>query len=175
MLFTIKGHEVEPTPQTLTIPEFKKIWDKDKTETKTKARAQLAFVYHLVDPKSTYVNSSHREQEVATDFLNGARITKDLTTAVEKYRQLITTPEQRLLEGSLNAADRLADYFNTINFTLTDDSGALIHDPHKVMASLQKVNGVIKSLQDLRELMEKGAEEQEANRGGAELNMFDRD
>lgn len=174
MLFTIKGHDVDLTPQALTIPEFKKLWDKDKSESKTKVRAQVAYVYHLVDPKSTYVNSANRAKEVAEDFLKSSKITKDITAAVEKYKQLITTPEQRLLEGSLNAADRLADYFNTIDFTSVDDSGSLIHDPHKIMSSLTKVNGVIKSLKDLRDLMEKGAEEKEANRGGAELNMFDR-
>lgn len=172
-MFTIHGNSVEPAAEILTVPEFKVIWESDKSSSKAKARAAFSYIYHTVDPNSLYVNSLDREGDARQDFLEDKAPTKQIKAALEKYKALISTPEQRLLEGSLTAADKLAEYFNTIDFTEIDDKGNMVHDPHKLMASLQKVAAVLRSLRELRELMEKGQEEAEGNRGGAKLNMFD--
>lgn len=172
-LFTMQGNAVEPTAEALTIPEFEKVWNSDRSSSKSKARAAFAYIYHSTDPQSSYVNSPSRETEVRSDFLAGKKPTKAVTVAKEKYRLLIVTPEQRLLEGALALADKLAKYFTDIDFTLVDDKGNLVHDPHKAMTSLQKVGVVMKSLKQLREQVEKGKEEKQSNRGDAELNMFD--
>lgn len=172
-MFQLTGNSVEPTAEALTIPELEKLWNKDSSTSKAKARAAFAYIYHSSDPRSSYNNCYDRETEARADFLGGKAPTADLERALEKYKKLITTPEQRLLEGSLTMADKLAVYFSDIDFTEVDTSGKLVHDPAKAMANLQKVGTVMKSLQELRALMEKGQEEKEANRGGATMNMFD--
>jgi hypothetical protein len=172
-MFVTHGSSVEPSAEVLLIPEFKKIWETDTTSSKAKARSAFAYVYHCVDPNSLYVNYIDREVQASNDFLDGKSPNAALKAAVAKYIALITTPEQRLLEGALKSADTLATYFGTIDFTEVDDKGGMVHDPHKLMGSLQKVAGVIRSLKELRELMEKGQDEKESNRGNAKLNMFD--
>lgn len=172
-MFSVNGNSVEPTAEILLVPEFSKLWDSDTTASKIKARIAFAYIYHSLDPNSLYVNYFDRESQALNDFFEGKSIPAIVKEAFNKYKALITTPEQRLLEGSLSAADKLADYFSTIDFSEIDEKGNLVHDPHKLMASLQKVSGVIKSLKELRELMEKGQDEKESNRGNAKLNMFD--
>lgn len=172
-MFQLTGNSVEPTAEALTIPELAKLWEKDSSTSKAKARAAFAYIYHSLDPRSSYNNCFDREGETRADFLNGKAPTADIEKAAAKYKKLITTPEQRLLEGSLMMADKLAVYFTSVDFTEVDDAGKLVHDPAKAMTNLQKVGTVMKSLLELRELMEKGQEEKEANRGGATLNMFD--
>jgi hypothetical protein len=172
-MFSVNGNSVEPTAEILLVPEFSKLWDSDTTTSKIKARTAFAYIYHSLDPNSLYVNYFDREGQARTDFFEGKELPKPIKIAFEKYKALITTPEQRLLEGSLSAADKLATYFGAIDFSEVDEKGGLVHDPHKLMASLQKVAGVMRSLKELRELMEKGQDEKESNRGNAKLNIFD--
>jgi hypothetical protein len=172
-MFTMHGASVEPSPEVLTIKEFNDIWEKDSSTSKTKARAAFAYIYHTADPKSNYVNLFDREAQARQDFLQGKAPDKSITKALEKYTSLITTPEQKLLEGALNVASKLAEYFESVDFNEVTSKGELKYDPHKIMGSLSKVGEVIKSLKALRELMEKGQEEKRGNRGDAELNMFD--
>jgi hypothetical protein len=172
-LFVITGNAVEPTPEVLTIPEFKKIWDKDKTKTKTKARGTFSYIYHLVDPKSLYINYRDRSYQCKEDFIPTANITIDIEQAVAKYKALITTPEERLLNAAFTACDKLALYLEAVDFNERDERGNLTHDPHKLINSLKSVKVVISQLKELRVLMEKGQDEKEQNRGGHELNMFD--
>lgn len=175
-LFIIQGDSVEPTAEALTIPEFKKLWQNDSSSSKNKARAALSYIYHSSDPQSAYVNMPDRENAVKDEFLGAKAVTKVIKAAKAKYKELITTPEQRLLEGAMILADKLSEYFaNTINFEETDDKGNLVHDPHKAMTSLQKVGKTMESLKELRKQVERGQEEKEQNRGGAELNMFDKE
>ena len=173
MIFQTTGNTVEPTPEALMIPEFKAVWENDSSSHKLKARAAFAYIFHTTDPQSSYTNVLDRRAEVIADFLQGEEPSQEIEAAREKYAKLKITPEQRLLEASLHTANKLAEYFDSVDFTLTDELGKLVYSAKDVMGNLKIVGQVVKSLRQLREDMEKGIEEEEANRGGAKLNIFD--
>jgi len=170
-LFLISEKSVEPTAEVLTIPEFKKIWDKCKN--KADALAIFSYIYHLIDPKSLYSNYPNRKHQCQIDFIPNKQITGDIEEACKKYKALITTHEERLLESCLGACDKLSQYFDSIDFTIVDSKGNLVHDPHKLVTSLKSVKNVIQQIKELRIMMEKGQDEKEQTRGDKELNMFD--
>jgi hypothetical protein len=172
-LFQIKDNNVEPTAECLVIPEFAKIWDSDETTAKSKSRAAFAYIFHSVSPLSNYVNVPEREVEVRRDFLKSQAPNKMVVAGVTKFKLLTTTPEQRLLDAAFKAADKLAAYLETVDFTSVDAKGTLVHDPHKLVGTLKNIKEVMASLKALREMTEKGQEEKEGNRADAELNMFD--
>ena len=51
-LFKYEGYKLEVDPKVLLIPQFKKIWDKDKTKGKVKALTDFTYIYFFCDQLS---------------------------------------------------------------------------------------------------------------------------
>ncbi len=176
-IFDIVNDSPVITPQALFIPEFKKIWDRDKSPEKQKAQAELAYIYHMVSPHSVYRETGiNRTSAVRQDygFSQDWKPDKAITDAVDKFRILTSTPELRALESAIILSDKLAAYFRNLDFDDIDDKGALVNDPRKAMQNLKDLGGVVQSIVKLREEVEKSlAKKQGEIYGDKELNMFD--
>ena len=62
---------MEIPPSSLTIPELKKLWDRDKSKKKSKAYQELSYVYHMCDFNSEYASYAytHKEETVRKDHI----------------------------------------------------------------------------------------------------------
>lgn len=178
-MFDIINDEPEITAEGLYVPEMREIWQKDETVNKDKAKAYLAYIYHTTNPASLYSNleTIEREQVVCTDYLKEGgrkyRVPKYVTEAREKYRLLITTPEERALEAATVLSDKLSQFMIDVDLTELDEMGKPIHNVNALLTSLGKMDAVVKSIQELRDRVKKGLSTKEQFRGGAEINMFD--
>ena len=78
-VFTIENNVVKVNPEMLLIPEFKDIWDRDKSKDKGIAYKELAFVYFLADYKSVYTAYSpeEREDKIKQDFIRDTSWVRD--------------------------------------------------------------------------------------------------
>ena len=56
-LFDLRDFTVTISPKALMVPEFKALWDRDKSNNKSTALSELAYVYYLSDFKSPYLLS----------------------------------------------------------------------------------------------------------------------
>ena len=178
-LFNIKNDNIILDPDKLIIPEFRKIWDSDKSKGKESAQKILTYIYFLCDFNSPY--SIHPEYErketLVKDFLKGSSKlvdTPDVSQAIEKYKDFQQTPSMRLLESAKIACGKLSDYFTTLDFKEMDDSGRPVYQAKDVAANLKAVGGIIESLNKTEEQVKKEITSSSKIRGGGEEGDFER-
>jgi len=102
-IFDIIGDTIKINPSSLTIPEFKIIWDRDKTKDKVNATKELTYITFICDnshdnPYRNY-SGTDRHDILIKDF----PITVDTTIsiAIEKYKLLSTTRYERVVQAAL--------------------------------------------------------------------------
>jgi hypothetical protein len=178
MIFTIKNNVPTISLEGVNIPEFKEIWLADESEDKATARKELAYVYHMASYDSSYAKLARdqRALEVKADYIGDDDWVPSslINNAIDKYRRLHETELVRLLRSASNVADKLADYFDNVDFDEIDAEGKPVYDAKDILSSLSKLSSVVKSLKQLKEEVKK---EQQANqtklRGNVSLSFFD--
>ena len=115
-LFNLNNNLIVIDPSILVIPEFKTIWNKDKSKQKDEAQKALSFVYFMTDFDSPYANipDSKREQVVLEDFIKDPKwsITSEIQAAMNKYKMLTETPAMRLVLSTRRTLDKLCKYMD---------------------------------------------------------------
>lgn len=174
-IFQLKDDQPYITAEGVNIPEFKAVWESDKSEDKTTAQKKLAYIYHMSSWASAYSNlGPEREAEVRKDYLGNIKVDKKMEAAIEKYRKLQMTPELRLLESAFVMTDNLSTHFKTVNFAEEDERGQLKHSSRVAMQNLKDLAKMVESLQKLRKDVQKGLAELGANNGfGVTDNLID--
>ena len=176
-IFNLEGDIPIITPQGVFVPELKAIWDKDTSKGKSKASKYFIYIYHMVNMKSVYANIplKDRHDTLVRDYFNKKtwEPTKEVIKAMEKYKELITTPEQRMLHDAIEMANNLSKHIRELNFNDKNEKGDFINDTNKAIGYLKSLGPAVESLEKLRLKVEKGIDEKNNNRGDVELNMFD--
>jgi hypothetical protein len=113
-LFNLLNNQVVIDPSVLPIPEFKKLWDRDKTKGKDSAFKELSYVYYVTDFNSPYSNIPEEKRSgiIRDDFMKDPKWKPDeaIEEAIVKYRMLTRTPTMFLVEAVKESAYKLADY-----------------------------------------------------------------
>jgi len=165
-LFDIKGGLIELNPTNLYIPEFRQIYERDKTKDKHVAMDELAYVVFLcsMSSKNPYGAYSHtiREKYVRADTIKKEPDSLILN-AIKKYKELQKTASSKLVENAIKAADVLADYFGEVR---KEDAGEIIRN-------MEKLGGVVKTLETLKKQLEKEQLEAASARGGNEIGLYE--
>jgi len=177
--FDIVGDRVTFTPELLAVPQFKAIWDRDRSKNKAKAVREMSFIAFLCDntPRNPYMGYSEdiREDVLKEDFIGDAKWEPDelVLSGIKKLYSLFETPSSRLLAGALVAADQLANWFKDIDFKLLDDSGKPIYSARELSSNLGAVGNIIKSLKQLEKQVRQEQLDDNTARGGAEIGAFE--
>lgn len=170
MIFDLEDNVPKITIEGIHIPEFRAIWEADKSEDKEIASQILPYIYHMVSPKSSYsqMNMKEREEVVKADYIKNKKWEPDelVKKAMDKYTKLISTPSLRLVLAAEGAADKLSDYYNQLDFSERDHSGKLIYSANDLSNTLAKVSSIVTSLQELRKKVEKEQVEGKTSRRG---------
>ena len=170
-LLTIEHNRVAVSPEALTIKAFKDIWERDNSRNKDVAVAELSFVFYTTDYKSVYLayDADAREQKVIADVIFKKNWKPDtlVKEAQKKYAELQQTPSMALLKDAEIALDKIRYYFRNIDI-VQDVDGSLTKT---LIANIEKLGGVIKGLNMLRELVDKEITENKRLRGAGTLGM----
>jgi len=178
-LFDIKGETIILNAQTLGIPPFKEIYERDKSKGKKKAYEEISYVTFLCDNTTDNRYRGYSEEErvrvLKRDFI------KDLTwepddlvkEAIEKFRELQKSPTSKLYEAALNGANKLAGYFTNIDFELIDDEGKPIHSAKELAQNLAAVGNIVRSLKQLEAVVRQEQQDATTARGGSEISEFE--
>lgn len=159
------NEKVIPNPELTSIAEFKKIMQrKDAVDT-------LSYIFNLVDYRSPYViyDDSERSILVKKDILPTTKIDKDITNAVDKYKEIHVTEAVLLLEAARKAIRNLREYFNTIDVLAEDDQGKASKD---LIMNIKSMGAVIQGLRDLEEEVNKEKQVNKNIRRNVEINEF---
>lgn len=177
-IFHLEGDIPTIIPQGVFVPELKAIWDKDKSAGKTKAKKYFIYIYHMVNMKSVYADQplEDRHNTLVRDYFGKKtwEPTKEVLKAMEKYKELITTPEQRMLNDAIEMSANLSKHIRELNFNDKDESGKFINDTNKAIGYLKSLGPAVESLEKLRLKVEKGINEKSRTRGDVKPNIFDR-
>jgi hypothetical protein len=170
-LFSLTGGRVTFSPEALLIKEFKDLWDRDSSKTKEAAAEDLAYVYYLTDYKSVYkaYDDHARHTKIAADIITRKSWKPDklIEEAVEKYRELQTTPSMGTLDDVEAALTKIRMYFRNIDVT-DDDTGK---KTQTLIANVKSIGDLIKGITSLRELVEKEISETQRIKGQGRLGM----
>jgi hypothetical protein len=144
-----KNGNIIPQADTLCVPAFKLIWDRDKDKNKSVALKELTYLYLAVDYQSPYTNFpiDKKESIIIKDlFDKGWKPDVDLLKAKKFYIEANQTHSLRLLESARYACDKLSDYFNKVNFAKTDDNHKFLFNVDDVANNISKIGKIIESL-----------------------------
>ncbi|HEY8364446.1 MAG TPA: hypothetical protein VIK84_02630 [Haloplasmataceae bacterium] len=174
-VFTIKDNKVIINPDVLSIPQFREIWDRDKSSAKEIAEKELAYVYHMCAYKSVYRNYPEdiQEYKIKEDYFKNTKWEPDsiILKAVEKFKELSDTHSMRFLNAAITACNKLIKYYHGIDFSERDNKGNAVYKVNEVTTALEKSGKIIQSLELLKEKVEKElAINNTKVRGGGTIN-----
>lgn len=139
------------------IPEFKKLWDRDKTKEKVQAKNDLAIVYYLGyfnSPMNVY--GENKLPKVAEQFKGDPKwkpeYDKDVKAALDLYREMQRTPSLRILESireSLETSDSVISQVSQ-NITKIAKKQNEEQDDTKSLKNMEKLFSYINNLLKLQ-------------------------
>jgi hypothetical protein len=177
-VFDIVNNKVVINPQSLTIPEFKFLWDRDKGKLKGTATKEISYIIFLCDESSDNPYRAYKDIErdivLKKDFMGEDwQIDDAVLKGIEKYQELKQTTNSRLLRSAKRAADKLAEYFDTIDFSLLGKDGKPMYSSRELSSNLKEVAGIVKSLGMLEEMVKKEQTESHVVRGGGDVGLYE--
>jgi|AntAceMinimDraft_18_1070375.scaffolds.fasta_scaffold43230_2 hypothetical protein len=175
-ILDIKEGKIDLHPEVFLIPQLKELWTRDRTSTKKKGLAELAYVVFKNNPnkeKNPYLSYpiDTRIGILIKDLFKDEKWKPDgkVTEAEIKYIEFMNTQSLRLLNSSRKATDKLAEYFESIDFTLKDHEGKPLHSARDLTANLEKVGRIVESLSKLEEVVIKEQTKKTSARGNRDL------
>ena len=177
-LITVENYELKIAPEALLIRPIRRLWNQDRSQRKESFYQQMAFLYFVVDPRSTYsyiIDVDERakaviEQEgLPADF----QPSQYLKEAMEIYRTHTITVSQKLLESSLVGAAKVSQFLREVNLNEEDDKGRPKYQVSTITTALKNVEGIVASIQTLQKKVEQEITENGKARGTQELTIGD--
>jgi hypothetical protein len=172
-VFDIVSGEVVVDPSRLIIPEFNKLWTRDKTKDKRNAVKEIAYITFLFDlsADNPYRGYTEYERELVLkkDLFNNSNWEPDsaVKEASIRFQELMETTNIRVLLGAKQAAEELAKWFRGVKHTDEDFSVT------ELSRNLKEVGNIIKSLGQLEEMVKREQVDKTTTRGGTDIGMYE--
>ncbi len=170
-LFNIQNFQVIIDPEVLTVPQFAKIYKRDKNRTKTIAFNEFAYIYHFCDwnsPYRRYGDPIERKEKVKEAFIHDDKWKEDqdIIEAIKAYENFSKTPSMGLLEDATHLVLVLGEYCKRATIDNID--------PTKAGAILEKLPKIVESLKSLEQTVAKEKSETGRIRGNKRI-AYDED
>lgn len=170
-LFDIVGSTVTIKPESLVVPEFRSIWERDKTKDKRKAFNEISYVVFLCDKsdKNPYKNYSELDRMVMLKKDFNVDEADDLVVrAIEKYKKLKITRYERVVSAALDSLEDIEGYYIGIK-----DQDKTKFDINEYLGSMEKLGKAVKSLRELEKQLESDRTEGNKVRGDNEIGLYE--
>lgn len=166
-LFDIDKGNVVMNPAVLWIPEFKKLWTRDKSKGKGMAHLEVSYVVFKNGFNSPYQAYSEKDREgkILNDYFSHLpdwEPDKVVKAAEKKYNELQDSVALRMLRTSKKALEKIEQFFDE----------AEPEDVDKIVKNAEKLGNLITSLNKLEEVVKK-EQHDKAARGGEEIGLFE--
>lgn len=178
-LITVDNFELSVAPEALLVKPIRMLWNQDRSQRKERFYEQMSYLYHMIDPRSTYSYLlDEKEREAAVIEQEGLpkdfKPSKLLVEAMEIYKKHTITPSQKLLHSALEAADTVSTFLEDKTIlTQLDDKGKPRYQVSSITATLKNVEGIVTSLKNLQKQVDAELEEKGKARGSQELTVMD--
>lgn len=172
-IFDVVDGKVIITPEALLISPFEEIWNSDKSTGKKVATEKIKFIWFYSDSGSPY-NQNYSEEvrgkHIVIDVLKDKsyKITKDMTDGCNKYVELYTRAEERLVDGAEMAIYQMDKYYRTVDFTKLGEN-----DIKRVSDSIVALPKLVQAIKDARKAAQSDESSSNKVRGGASVGLFE--
>lgn len=168
-LFNIKDLNISIEPEVLTVSEFKKIWDKDKSKDKAHAYNVLRWIYYMGDAGSPYANypEAQKEEYINLDCFKTTAFTptKEVTDALNKYKELSETSIQRLYKAVKAKIDDISNYLT--NTEIDDDTLP------SVLKVIEQTSKLVTQMAHLEDAVNKEIHASTKTRGNKDVGLYE--
>ncbi len=167
-LFDIDNGQVILNPTSLWIPEFKKLWDRDKSKNKEKAARELSYIVFLYDYRSPYqaYAENEREDKIVKDYFSDEpkwKPDKEVKAAIKRFEEFQSSSTLRLLRSTKYALEAINEYFKTASPDNID----------KIVKNAKELGNLVQSLDKLEQQVQKEQLEKNSARGGQDIGLFE--
>lgn len=179
-LFDLERGNVVMNPTTLWIPEFRTLWDRDKSKSKERATREISYIVFMYAFQSPYQAYDEREREVKIlkDYfsdIEGWEPDAHVKAAIKKYQELQDSAVLRLFNSTKLALEAINIHFKKVYNKVVDseendiDIDATID---KLVKNAKELGNLVQSLDKLEKQVQ--AEQTERRgRGDKELGLFE--
>ena len=168
LLFTVESKVVSPTTETLLVPIFKEIWDRDESPDKRYAIEDFSYIEFMASIQKSNPYSGYPENE------RPYKIIKDIITRAD------WDPNDKLLLQGINKLKEFqAEASVTYNYYMAAKSaaeklrtGAPIYKPRDITSALNDTSRVLENLNTLREKVDNEVFEEVKKKGQKIVSPF---
>lgn len=166
--------EVEVSPYALQIQEFKNLVRRDKGmkgdstgRHKKRARAELAYIWLMYNPKSGFVESyddeevRHKEVVNSLELPDSWKVDKTIEAAVEKYKELVEDSLTKVWKTTKHSLNKLKQFLDNADLSQRDENGRPVYSVKEFRDTIKQMPSLADSIDEL----EKKIRERE-NKGG---------
>ncbi len=183
-VFILENGIVKPTPELLLLPEFNQLWN--RFEDKEIAMKLLAYVYFFSSMRKEnvyagYTDPNERKEKIISGLKIDRKLIKDNIDIINKCIGVIkqfqkeASPSLKFYESALNAANKMANFFNNFDFNrVSPRTGMPLYKPADITRALKDTNEILKTLTSMKEKVHKELYEASKGKGGREINYFER-
>ena len=174
------NYEIEVNEKIFIIPEFKAIWDADSKNNKKWAKRVFLYIWVGFDIS---VDNDYRELEQEKRIEEAAKIAfgkqntnftskqqEIVNTAIQKYLELSSTPEERLLNTLTKHIDEQNDILSNIN-SIKKDGEIDGSYSKRLKAVLDNIESLIKRKKELEKIIKN---DEGKIRGGKSESLLER-
>lgn len=180
-LFKVESNVVFPNEETLLIPPFKDIWDRDTSKGKEQALKELAYVEFMSSLLASNPYKGYNED------LRGVVIIKDVfkedvwvpdelvLSGIKKIKDFQTeaSPSYKSYLAAMVANDKINTFFETVDLTkINFKTGTPVYKPKEVTSALLDVDKITASLDSLKKKVEEELFEAVKVKGQKEISPF---
>lgn len=133
---------------------------------------ELIYVWFMYSTKSIYKEYSEKERReealLTAGLPSNFQESPELKAFIAKYKELNESRILKLTMAAEKAIDKLREYFETMDFTLKTDTGALVNKPSEVIRAIVELDKVATGLEKLAQRQRNEVKEGSTNRGNQE-------
>ena len=157
-LFTVQNKTVIPFDETIQIPPFKEIWERDISKGKENAIEDFTYIEFIASRLKTNPYRGYsdeiRKEVVQRDIITRKDWEEDelITEGIKKLEEFQTkaSPSYSLYEAALKGKSKLEKILETIDLTATNDKGTLLYKPRDLSSAILDIDKVTASLSSLK-------------------------
>ena len=172
-MFILKDGNPIIEPKALFVPEFKRIWNRDKSKEKARAVKELAYVYFMADYISEYnIYGVEKVVMVGREIMDDPKYEPDVIVqeAIVKYDAMQETYSMRYLKNVRETVDSLMEFYGELSFKKGDDANK--YNPKALTNALKDVESIVEKIEKWEKKV-RGEDDDMQIRGGGQVGMFE--
>ncbi len=171
-LFDITNDKVQLNPQTLYVPEFKKLWDRDKTTDKSKCHREISHIVFLLDNSTDnpYMHYSEDDRKKILDIDFPIVMDEVIQNAMNKFNLLNTSRYEKVVMAALETLEAVESYYKDITLQAKNKQE---FDIKELLMSMKDLGAAFKQLKELERQLQADRMEDSKVRGSSEIGMYE--